>query len=163
MDPSFLTLLDEPCCPVRVLAHRAQWGWRLGGLGLGRGRGLGLGLGLGGLGLRGGLVDGLGLGLGLGGLGLGGLGFADLLGLDCLLPMAAAAALLDGALGLQGLGPHAIARGAAPLAALLLRPLRHVQRFGEPLHVEALAPFRFGPALFLAVVGGEDVLADAGV
>ena len=161
MDPSFLTLLDEPCCPVRVLAHRAQWGWRLRlgglGLGLGLGRRRGLGLGLRGLGLGGDRS------LGLGGLGLGGLGFADLLGLDCLLPMAAAAALLDGALGLQGLGPHAIARGAAPLAALLLRPLRHVQRFGEPLHVEALAPFRFGPACFLAVVGGEDVLADAGV
>ena len=68
-----------------------------------------------------------------------------------------------GALGFQCLGLHAIACAAAPLAALLALPLRHVQRFGEPLHVEALAPFRFGPAFFLAVVGGEDVLADAGV
>ena len=161
MDPSFLTLLDEPCCPVCVLAHRAQWGWRLGGLGLGRCRGLGLGLG--GLGLGG--DRGLGLcGLGFCGLGLGG-GLVDGLGrLVGLLGMASASnALANSKLWDQCGGLHAIALAAAPPGALLALPLRHVQRPGEQPQVEALAPFRLGPAFFLAVVGGEDVLADAGV
>ena len=56
---------------------------------------------------------------------------------------------------------HAIACAAArPLLAL---PLRNVQRPGEQPQVEALALVRLGPAFFLAVVDGEDVLADADV